>query len=120
MEVLLIREEEARRYDGRRRWRRKGWVTEERRLLEVVDRRLFAKPADWLALLPAGLESFTVADLARAGGLRANLAQKMAYCLRKAGLIDLAGKRGRAYLYSVAGRRAGAARRRRKKREVIA
>jgi len=101
IEVLLIKEEETRRHDGRRGWRRKGWVTEERRLLEVVEHRLLEKPDDWLGLLPEGLESFTVADLARAGGIRANLAQKMAYCLRKAGFIHLAGKRGRAYLYSV-------------------
>src|SRR5690242_12785626 len=42
LEVLMIREEEVRRYDGRRkRWRSKGWVIEGRRLVDVVDRRLF-------------------------------------------------------------------------------
>jgi hypothetical protein len=54
LEVLMIREEEARRYAGRRKWRRRGWVIAERRLLEVVGRRLFDKPADRLALLPEG------------------------------------------------------------------
>jgi hypothetical protein len=29
---------------------RRGWVIEERRLLEVVDQRLFEEPADWRAL----------------------------------------------------------------------
>lgn len=31
LEVLMIREEEARRYEGKRKWRRRGWVIEERR-----------------------------------------------------------------------------------------
>ena len=66
----MIREEEARRYVGRRKWRRKGWVTAERRLLEVVDRRVFDKPADWLALLPEGFEPFTARDLAEAMGIQ--------------------------------------------------
>jgi len=103
LEVLMIREEEARRYEGRRRWRRKGWVTEERRLLEVAERRLFQEPADWLALLPEGLGSFTARDLAEAIDIREELAQKMAYCLRKAQVINLIGKRGRANLYTAAG-----------------
>src|ERR1051325_7640816 len=43
LEVLMIREEEVRRYEGKRRWRRKGWVIEGRRLVDVVDRRVFGK-----------------------------------------------------------------------------
>jgi len=101
--VLMIREEEARRYEGKRRWRTKGWVTEERRLLDVVEQRLFEKPADLLALLPEVLGSFTARDLAEAMDIRLDLAQKMAYCLRKMRAINLIGKRGRANLYAVAG-----------------
>jgi hypothetical protein len=37
LEVLLIQEEEVRRYEGRRRWWRRGWVTEERRLGAIHD-----------------------------------------------------------------------------------
>lgn len=103
VEVLLIRAEEARRFEGRRRRRRKGWEVEERRLLEVVDTRLFRGLADWRAILPGGLASFTAADLATATNTRAALAGKMAYCLRRAGLIELDGRRGRAYLYRPAG-----------------
>lgn len=103
LEVLLIRQEEVRRYDAKRNWRRRGWGTEERRLLEVVDRRLFAEPADWRALLPERLEApFTTKDLAEAAGIRVRLAQKMAYCLREMGVIALVGKRERAYLYEIA------------------
>ncbi len=100
--VLMIREEEVRRYEGKRQWRRRGWVTEERRLVEVVDQRLFEEPADWLAFLPEGLESFTASELAEAIAVRKELAQKIAYCLRKADVIQLVGKQGRANLYRVA------------------
>jgi hypothetical protein len=102
LEVLMIREEEVRRHEGGRRWRRRGWVVEERRLLEVVDRRVFQKPADWLAFLPEGCEPFTARDLAEARGIRLELAQKMAYTLRQARLVSVIGRRGRASLYGVA------------------
>src|SRR5690242_7621911 len=102
-EVLTIREEEVRRYDGRRRrWRRKGWVVEGRRLVDVVDRRLFIKPADWLAFVPAGLQSFTTKDVAEIAATDRDLAQKMAYCLRHASMIELIGRQGRANLYRIA------------------
>jgi hypothetical protein len=103
LEVLMIREEEVRRHDGRRkRWRRSGWVTEGRRLVEVVDRRLFGNSADWLAFIPDGLQSFTTKDLATIADTRRDLAQKMAYCLRHARMIELIGRQGRANLYRVA------------------
>ena len=77
---------------------------EERRLLGVVDRRLFGKAADLQALLPEKIgEPFTTKDLAEAMGIRRQLAQKMAYCLHKASVIELIGRRGRANLYGVAG-----------------
>ena len=99
LEVLLTREEEVRRYDGKRQWRRKGWVIEERRLLAVVARRLFEEPEDWNTLLPEGLNLFTSENLAEAIGVRRRLAQKMAYCPRMAKVIELKGKRGRSNLY---------------------
>jgi hypothetical protein len=104
LEVLMIREEEARRYERKRRWRRKGWVTEARRLVTVLDRRLFKGSDDWRRVLPEGLESFTTSDLATAMNTGRRLAQKMAYCLQKGCVIELIGKRGRASLYRVAAR----------------
>ena len=102
LEVLMIREEEVRRYDGRRKtWRRKGWVIDGRRLVDVVDRRLFGNSADWLAFVPDGLQSFTTKDLAAVVDTRRELAQKMAYCLRQASMIELIGRQGRANLYRV-------------------
>jgi hypothetical protein len=104
LEIVMIREEEVRRYEGKRRWRRKGWRVEERRLLEVLDRKLFEEPADWRGLLPEKLgQSFTTRDLAEAKGISGPLAQKMVYCLRKVEVIELIGKTGRFNLYETAG-----------------
>ena len=101
LEVLLIQEEEVRRYDGRRGWRRHGWVTHERRLLEVIDQRLFETPADIAALIPPTLsEPFTTSDLAAAIDKPRWLARKMAYCLREMGALVPVGKQGNAILYS--------------------
>ncbi len=101
LEVLLIQEEETRRYDRRRRWRRRGWRTHERRLLQVLDQRLFETPDDIAALVPHTLrDPFTTSDLAAAIGKPHRLAQKMAYCLRKMRAITPQGKSGNAILYT--------------------
>lgn len=104
LEVLLIQEEEVRRHKPGRRWRRHGWVTEERRLLDVVERRLFTCPQDVLDLIqPVTLPAeFTTADLARSMDAPRRLAQKAAFCLRHMQAITQIGKRGNAYLYVLA------------------
>jgi len=99
LEVLMIREEEVRRDDRRRR---KGWILETRRLLEVLDQHLFTKTEDWLAFVPTGLDSFTTVELASEIAANRELAQKLAYCLRHGRMIELIGRRGRANLYRVA------------------
>lgn len=100
LEVLLIEEEEVRRREPGRAWRRNGWVVCERRLVEVVERRLFRSPEEVAGLLPADLpQRFTTADIAEACGIRRRLAQRMAYCLRKMEAIERIGNKGRAYLY---------------------
>jgi hypothetical protein len=101
LEILMIRQEEVRRYERKRKWRGKGWVIEGRQLLQVLDRRVFGASADWLWFLPAGLESFTTEDLATRMNTRRDLAQKMAYCLREGNMIEIIGKRGRANLYRI-------------------
>ena len=99
--LLLIREEEVRYHDARRAWRRKGWVTQERRLIDVLDQRLVESPADMAAFLPENLcEPFTTSELAVGLGRPRWFAQKMAYCLREAGVIAQVGTRARAVLYS--------------------
>lgn len=103
LEVLMIREEEVRRYDGKRKRHRRGWVIEGRRLVDVLDQRLFRASTDWLAFVPKELQLFTTKDLASVANTRRELAQKMAYCLRQAKMIELIGRQGRANLYRVAG-----------------
>jgi hypothetical protein len=101
VEVLLTQEEEIRKYEPNRAWRRKGWVTQERRLLDVIDRMHLCNPRDFAALLPESIQDeFTSTDLASAMNQRSRLGGQMAYCLREMDAIKVVGKRGRAYLYS--------------------
>ena len=101
LELALIQEEEVRRDTGKKRWRRRGWETVERRLIQVLARRTFRGPDDFARLLPPDLpETFTTADIA--AGLQAPLwlAQKTAYCLREMGAIERVGVDGRSSLYA--------------------
>ncbi|MDD1725606.1 MAG: hypothetical protein LUQ34_01825 [Euryarchaeota archaeon] len=100
IEMLLIQEDEVRRYEGIRGWRKRGWVTYERKLLKVVGQRVLQTPADMCSFIPATLiEPFSTSDLAAAGPVSFRLAQKMVYCLRLMGSVTPAGKRGNAVLY---------------------
>jgi len=101
LEVLLIREEEIRRDDGQGSWRRKGWSVADHRLLEVVSRHVFRKPSDFLTLIPKELPyPFSTRELAEGIGQPRWLAQKITYCLRNMGAIQVVGKKGNAVLYS--------------------
>lgn len=101
IDVVLTREEELRTHHPGKAWRRRGWVIEHRRLVEVVDQRTFESPEDLAALLPDDLPSrFTTADIADAVGCRRRLAQQMAYCLRHLDVVDVVDKRGNAIVYS--------------------
>lgn len=100
LHLVLIREEEIRVPHARRGWRRGGWVIQERRLLEVVEHRLFESASAMAGLIPAAVPAeFTTAELATAGKTPRWLAQKMAYCLREMGAIEKVGKRGNALVY---------------------
>ena len=102
IDALLIHEEEVRRKDGRRNWKRKGWNIIDRRLLQVIDSRLFRSPSDFLSFIPASLKKpFTNANLTEATNLRKNLVQKMTYSLRKMGAIRVIGKKGNAFEFEV-------------------
>jgi hypothetical protein len=101
LEVLLIREEEVRRFTGKTGWRRKGWITHERRLLEVLDRQVFSNPSDLARLLPGSLPNpFTTRELCQAAAQPEWLARKMIYCFRALGMVEVQGKRGRSILYT--------------------
>lgn len=97
--VLLTREEEIWRDDGKGSWTRKHWSIADRRLLDVVDTIQLNGREDFLRLLPPGLPNpFTHKHLA--GALKAPVWQvrRMSYCLRKMGILESTGKEGRSLL----------------------
>ena len=64
IEVLLIKEEEIRVNDGMGSWRRKGWSSIDRDLVDILDRKLFTMPNDFLGLIPDTIEEpFTTKTL---------------------------------------------------------
>lgn len=103
IEVVLTREEQLREFDGKRGWRRKGWLISERRLVEIVDSTRLETPDDLLGLLPGTLpEQFHTSDLAKLIGHPRWFAQKVAYCLKHTGVITPIGKQGNAIIYAPA------------------
>jgi hypothetical protein len=102
LEVLLIREEEIRQQDGKGSWRRRGWSSVDKRLLGVLDRRLYTFPSDFLHLIPENLERpFTTKTLAEVSETTKRIAQKLTYCLRKMGILRIVGKESNAFLYDI-------------------
>jgi hypothetical protein len=101
LEVILIREEEIRMQDGKGSWRRNGWSSVDRKLIDIIERRLYNEPMDFLHLIPDTLQRpFTSSDLAEASGIPKRIAQKMTYCMRKMGILRYIGKERNAYLYT--------------------
>jgi hypothetical protein len=101
LDVVLTAEETVWSFDGPARWRRRGWVTVERRLLEIYETVSLHISADYVSLIPKGLpEEFVTSDIAYALRRPRHLAQKVAYCLRNGGLIEKVGSRGNAIVYS--------------------
>ena len=100
LEVLLIDEEEVRCDDGKGSWRRRGVSIIDRKLLKVNDRILFQTKADYLKILPQGLnEVFTNRELAKLAKISLRTARQITYCLKKGGVIRLAGKKGRELVF---------------------
>ena len=101
LDVVLIEEETVWSFDSRKRWRRRGWVTVERRLLKIYETVSLRDGADYMAMIPTGLsKEFLTSDLANALGRPRQVAQKVAYCLRNGGLIEKVGSQGNAIVYA--------------------
>jgi hypothetical protein len=100
LEVALTVEDEIRRPDAKKGWRRGGYVIEERRLIAVRETIEFDSTEALLNLLPEGLpDPFTTADLADGLGRSRHLAQEVAYCLRVSGAVGTVGRDKRGILY---------------------
>jgi hypothetical protein len=109
-EVVLVRVDEHRVDAPRTRTRRKPWRVADRVLVEVLERRTFGGDAGLAGVLPRGLaEPFTTLDLARALELPRALAQRIAYTLRTAGLLEVDGRAAGGIGYRTASRSSSAA-----------
>jgi hypothetical protein len=99
-EVVLVRVEEHRVDAPRTRRRRKPWQVVDRILVELVDVQTYGGAAGLGSVLPASLgEPFTTLELAQMLEIPRELAQRIAYTLRKAGIIEAAGRHGRGVEY---------------------
>jgi hypothetical protein len=102
LEIPLVEIEERRvriRPQRRRRFTHDYKIIEQC-LTRVVESRSFCRNADLMQLLPATLPpTFHTAHLAQTLSITRWLAQRIAYCLRKTGAVDVCGKQGNAWLY---------------------
>lgn len=102
IEVVSTEQEEHRITRVKRRRFGPDYRIVDCRLLGVTSTVRLKTLSDLRELLPATLNSpFTTEDLAREAKIPRWIAQKMAYCLRKTGAINLLGKQGRAMLYGL-------------------
>jgi hypothetical protein len=100
IELPLVQIEEYRKNDGKGSRRRRGWSIFDQKLVKVLEKKAFYTPIDFLMLKPTSLKTpFTNKDLADSLNKPLYLAQKMTYCLRKMGVIIIAGKKGRSFLF---------------------
>jgi hypothetical protein len=101
IEVLLLREDHV-RHPRATRIRRRTRDPGERRLIDVLDRITLQTPHDVLGTLPPlPVGPFTTRELACCLGCGTELAQRTLYCLRSMGIVEQAGKRGRAPLHAL-------------------
>lgn len=98
IDVILAEMTELRVADGTGSWRRKGIRIENRRLDRVNSTRKISSPESLLELLPSDIPAeFTTAELRDAG--IGKYSGHTVWVLRKLGLIEKIGTRGRLYLY---------------------
>jgi hypothetical protein len=103
LEIVLIHEDEIRCPRSDRRRHGSDWRVCNRRLLKVIESASFVTPADFQRFIPADLATpFTSHELAVALQRPDYVAHKITYCLRKMGMLDVVGKRRRAWLYTLA------------------
>lgn len=100
LDVVLVVEDAVRVWDERARRRRGGWVTADRRLVEVLETLSIERMADLFARLDERLPArFTTGDLAAAMDSPRRLGQQAAFCLRRAGVTEICGKQGNTLVY---------------------
>lgn len=100
VEFPLIREEEVRCKDGKGSKHRKRESIKDRRLVDVIESKLFTSNLDFLSILPPTLpQPFSTKCLATALNLPLYRCRQITYCLRKMDAIVVVAKRGNELLY---------------------
>jgi hypothetical protein len=109
LEALLVDVEE-RRYPGRGKRRRRSardFQIEDQHLVRIVATHAFATLDDLRRLLPRRLpREFHTGDLAARLKTPRWAAQRIAYCMREMGAVEVVGKRGNALMYALPPRNA--------------
>jgi hypothetical protein len=101
LRVLLTEQDEIWKDDGRGSWRRKHWSIIDKVLLDVKGSSEFGNIQDYLSLIPPNMSyQFTHRQLAEAINAPIWTITRMSYCLRKMGVLKVAGKQGRSLLLS--------------------
>jgi len=100
IELAVIDITEKRINDGKGSWRRKG-ISIADHILDAWRHSVVLKsPKNFYQFIPfKKKELFTVRDLGEKAGINVTLARKVLYTLAKMGLVEQAGKQGRALLY---------------------
>lgn len=106
IKLILLDIEEYRLQDGWSRDGKKGSHRYDRIPVRIEDETLLTRPEDYLQFVPYNLEEpFTARQLAESCGFRnkrdTERFSTVALLLRRLGVIEQVGKRGRAYLYRV-------------------
>jgi hypothetical protein len=102
VEIVLVEVEERRTGIPQKRRFGKDYRVDDRLLREVRQKVTLRTVNDLRALLPPLPDEFGTDDLADAAGIPRWLAQKAAYCLRKMGGVEVAGKRRNSWMYRLA------------------
>jgi hypothetical protein len=98
IQVALVDILEIRIADGSGTWRKKGVRKDDKKMIKLHTISSFMGKSSYAKLIPDTVpEVFTTTDLKIAGaGINAG---RMAWVLRKAGIIEKTGKKGNAFLY---------------------
>ncbi|HUN21519.1 MAG TPA: ASCH domain-containing protein [Anaerolineales bacterium] len=101
VDILLVKVEDVRMFSTQRAsWRRVGYSTVNRRLLQIVATHALRGTPDWQAQLPTSLaQPFTTKHFAEAAGCSVQEAQAACYTLARMDILQQVGKLGRANLW---------------------
>lgn len=100
--AVMIEAEDIRLLDGYGKDKKKGSTKIDRVPTDIIDEYRFEVPYDYIMLIPPEIEGqFTSKELARAAGIKRELAAKTLNVLSYIGAVKKVGSKGRENLYTV-------------------